>query len=392
MGKFSEANLGPLPLLRTLKINSFGTNENDQPITSPPPSFFADAINVEEFTFSSMGFQFHNHFNFPNLTTFSLWTHEVVRSKASDLFNFLKASPLLQTVGINAYTGIMLEDIPQETVVTLLNVETFELLCGSKNVYDVAAHISCPHARDVSLTCEVMDLDMPPVWEIFPTPVPWNKIVHQYTRSPVEEVTLEIRPFYDPCFLTFQTSDAGVIRLVYEVFPPVSHGGERNINSDEIIYEAFRQGFRTIQAHPLLSNVKRLHIKCRDLGLYTYQVPFSVAEIERLFEQVGPLDEFTLGSCDLDPYLTGFGELDYLGKPIVFPHIKEFTISHPTMAADEEECMGAIVKLAKSQHMKGIPFERMTVRMERLPAAMGKRLRWWVGVVDCYEEDSSTED
>ena len=181
MGKFSEANLGPLPLLRTLKINSFGTDENDQPITSPPPSFFADAINVEEFTFSSMGFQFHNHFNFLNLTTFSLWTHEVVRLKASDLFNFLKASPILWTVRINAYTGIMLEDIPQETVITLPNVETFELLCGSKNVYDVAARISCPRVRDVSLTCEVMDLDMPPVWEIFPTPVPWNKIVHQHT-------------------------------------------------------------------------------------------------------------------------------------------------------------------------------------------------------------------
>ena len=53
----------------------------------------------------------------------------------------------------------------------------------------------------------------------------------------------------------------------------------------------------------------------------------------------------------------------------------------------EEEYLDAIVDLAESQHQKGIPFERVTVRAEWLPTGMAERLREWVDVVEYYEED-----
>ena len=81
-----------------------------------------------------------------------------------------------------------------------------------------------------------------------------------------------------------------------------------------------------------------------------------------------------------------------MGEPIVFPHIRHLTISHPSMEGGKDECMDAIVDLAKSQHARGMPFERVTVRAESLPAAMEERLRQWVSVTDCREEDPPVED
>ena len=392
--KFSEINPGPLPFLRTLKISDYGADEDDQPSMMTPPQYplFTNAINVEEFAFNSRTFQFLNHFIFPNLTTFRLWTGKVDRSKAPDLFDFLQASPTLRTVRLYALNGIVLEDIPRQTIVTLPNVETFSLTSDSKNVYDVAVHISCPHARDVSLKCEASDLDVPPNWEIFPTSVPWDTIVHQYTRSPVEEITLEIRPLYDSCSLTFRSSDASTIKLIFELLPISGDMDEVDIDFGEIVYEASSQGFRTIKNHPLLPNVKCLHIKCRDLDFFGFETLLTIGEIKELFDRMGPLDKLTLSGCELYPYLAGFWRFGALSVPAVFPSIKDLTISHPTRVADEEECMNAIVEFAKSQHAKGIPFERVTVRAKRLPAAMAERLKQWVGVVDCCEEDLPKED
>ena len=79
-------------------------------------------------------------------------------------------------------------------------------------------------------------------------------------------------------------------------------------------------------------------------------------------------------------------------KPIVFSPIKELTISHPLVEADEEECMDAIVELARSQYAKRVPFERVTVRARAFPTRMEEKLRQWVNVVSCYQEDPSTVD
>ena len=74
-----------------------------------------------------------------------------------------------------------------------------------------------------------------------------------------------------------------------------------------------------------------------------------------------------------------------MDHPIVFPPIKELTISHPPVVHGEEECTAAIVELAKSQHALGLPFERVTVRARKLPAGMAGILEPWVGVADCCE-------
>jgi len=53
---------------------------------------------------------------------------------------------------------------------------------------------------------------------------------------------------------------------------------------------------------------------------------------------------------------------------------------------DEEECMAAIVELAKLQNALGVPFERVTVRARELPTGTREMLEPWVGVADCCEE------
>jgi hypothetical protein len=101
-----------------------------------------------------------------------------------------------------------------------------------------------------------------------------------------------------------------------------------------------------------------------------------MTDVGRLFKSVGTLEELTIYGCDLRSYLTPL---------VVYPPIKELTISHPWRPS-QEECMVAIVELAKSQHALGVPFKRVTVCMENLPTVMAKRLEPWVGAADCYEE------
>ena len=322
IGKFSGVNPGPLPCLRTLKISWHGTDDDDQPFTATPPSspFFSNAANVEEFIFDSTRFQLLNHFVFPNLTTFKLRTRGVARSRVPDLFDFLKASPMLRKVEIYVSIGIMLADIPREMVVILPNVETFSLTSSDENAYDVAVHISCPRARDVSLISEVIDLHIPSTgWEIFPTSVLWNTIIHHYTRSPAEEATLEMRPLCDPFSLTFQSSDASTVRFAFELILLSDNEDELDIGYGEIFSEAFSQGLGIIQTHPLLRNVKRFHIICRDSGSINFQTLLTATGIEGVFGSVGPLDTLTLSGCDLHPYLAGFGKVDVSEKQIAFP-------------------------------------------------------------------------
>ena len=387
--KFSEANPGPFPLLRTLIVTRFYTHDSLEDDTPPLSPFLAN--NVEEFFFDSAKIQFLNHFVFPNLTMFNLRTEKVSRSGASDLFGFLKASPMLRTVRICIFNGIMVEDIPGQTVIVLPNVETFSLASDDRSTYKIALRISCPRARDVSLMCQVSDVNISPSWEIFPKCVSWNTIVHQYAESPVEEVTLVIRPPYETSSLTFRSSDTSTIRLVFELSPDSDYIDEVDMDLSEVVYKAFSQGFKTIHNHPLLTGLKRFHLICGDLGMYGSQTLIPATVVKKVLECVGPLDILTINGCHLRPYLAGFGKLGYSKQRVVFPPIKQLTISHPWMETDEEKYMGAIVKLAESQYARGIPFERVTVRANILPTGMAERLRKWVGTADC-EEDSFVED
>ena len=392
--RFSEVNSGPLPFLRTLIVElTDPTNMRNQPVMPAPPPFFSNAVNLEQFSFHANRLRSLNQFVFPNLTVFSLLVRTVPGSNTSGLFHFLKVSPLLQSVQINVIDEIFLEEIDQEVPILLPHVETFVLrMYGSPNVYGTAARISCPHARYTSLTCNITDTDMWPEREVFPTPDLTNTIVHQYAKGPVEEVTLEMSSILEQCCsLTFRSPDASTVKLVFEVSAEVSASSEEDgldMTFEEIAREGFCQGIGTIRDHPQLSHVNRLHIRHRDVTLDAYHMFFMTFKVEELFESVGPLDELTINGCDLCIYFPAIPGEPYGSQRgrIAFPSIKTLTILHPSMEEYEEEYTNAVVELAELQHMKGIPFERVMVRAEALPAAMEDRLRPWVGIGDCCEE------
>ena len=386
---FSLATSGSLPLLRTLKITPGIEDEQLVMISPLSPPFFGSAVDLEEFTFDSTPFRFLNHFVFPRITTFHLMMNIVPASGASDLFEFLKASPQLQTVTIGTAYEIDPEHIPKNMVIVLPNVETFSLTSDGKNVYDVAVHISCPRARNTSLTYLTTDLNMSPGREVFSTSVALNTIIHQYSRSPVEEATLEIKSIFSPCFLTFRSSDTSTIRLVFRLLAITEYEEDLTMTFSEIACEAFFQGIKAIRSHPQASHIKCLRIIYRGAAPVLHQLVVISAEVDKLFESVGPLDKLLLDG-DLRTYLAGITESVDLWEPIVFPPVKELTISHPLME-DREGYMSRIVKLVKSQHAKGMPFERVTVQARSLPVEMEERLRPWVGIVDCCEVGEHVE-
>ena len=229
--------------------------------------------------------------------------------------------------------------------------------------------------------------------QAFCTSDSWDTIVRQYTRSPVEEVTLEIRT--TPTFaskLTFQSADTAIIELNYRIDLTDEDEHDFDNRSAWTLEDVFTQATWLIQRHPQLANVKRLNI-CHS---YHFLIPISIPNIAngagRLFKTVGPLDELTIYHCDIRPYFILFLEVPEgyvtVGVPegcitasLVFPPIKQLTISHPLHSSDEQ-CMAAIVGLAKLQHMVGIPFERVVICRESMPMGMEEGLRQWVGSVE----------
>jgi hypothetical protein len=388
--KFSEVNSGPLPLLTTIEINAITEFNLEGPDEMTPPSLplFSNAVNLKEFSLFSEGSPFLHHFCFPNLTTFEL-SAVPEDFRVSQLLNFLEASPMLQTVGMKIIAGMVLEDVPRERVIVLPNVETFSLVVNTGGPdREIATHISCPSARHTSLMHETYIGETTPL-EILPSSVSWNAVVRQCTRSPVEEVTLKIQIASDPiiaCSLAFQSSDAAVTRLGFKL---AASDEESDAEHSEYMHsEVFSQASRIIRDHPLLSNAKRLHIDHSSHFHGPARCRLIANEVGQVFKSIGSLEELTIDGCDLRSYLLPFLDLPEshdIGQQFTFPPVKELTILHP-ISASQEECMMAIVRLAKSQHALGIPFERVTVSMRRLPSAMEEGLRPWVKVVDCYED------
>ena len=374
---FSEFNSGQLPLLRTLEITSLETFD----LYGQP--------TMETFPFLDL-------FDFPNLTTFELCVHPTEDVNIPSLFNFLKTSPLLRTVGISFTTRAPLRNIPQEEVLILPNVETFSLYMRDTTVtrvFEIAARMSCPRARDISLMHDMDNDDMTVDLEIFPTPASWSAIVRQYATGPIEEAKLEINPrehVEERCSLTFWSPDTTALRLAFDVSETGAREDELAMSLEDMGWEALSQAFTTIRNHPLLFHIKRLHIEYRAAVTDEDIMIRMVGKVRELFGSLRPLDELTIHGCDLHIFLPAFldgadMELLDLALPIVFPRIKELKILHPMMEDDEMECMNAIVRLAKAQHALGIPFERVMVRMWMLPVGMARELRRWVDVVDCRE-------
>ena len=395
---FSDINSRPLPLLHTLEINvvhGFGaaTRANLSPL------LFGGAANLKQLILSSQGSSPLSLFVFPNLTTFKLRTvpaREIFC--ASELLNFLEVSPTLQAVDM-IIGHISLEDIAQRKAVVLPNVQTFSLTvedCGP--TYELIAHISCPsvtrtsliHKKGLDFSDTIQDIQ-----DMFPTAASWNTIVHQYTRSPIETATLHTKTpggHFISCTLTFRSSDTTLVMLGFEIthIDLIYAEDESEMCWEEMVSEIFSQGFGVVRDHLLLSNIKHLHILNGPPVSKAGQQRYMADEVGELFKSMGPLEGLTLHGCDLYPYLlhflTNLLDSEEMQQPITYPPIKELAILHPLININLEDCMGAIVKLARSQHALGVPFERVTVRAEGLPTEVAEVLRPWVGVADCCEE------
>ena len=375
--RFSELDSGPLPLLRTLVIDEISHKRSDARVIPRSFLLFGNAVNLQKFRLRSIGSQFLNHFVFPNLTSVDLFVTKVEGFRASQLLGFLKASPTLQVVCLNIATNILFDFTPRERAVVLPNVESLCLVVSDVEPgYNLVTHISCPVVKRTSLTYGKDVVDSTPL-NIFP-PASWNAIARQYTRSPIEEVTLVIKMSWKSilaCQLTFQSPDKTIIRLCFEVN---SKGRNRN---DEMYYGVFSQASRTIRDIPQLANVKRLHIHHTSPASKYIHVAPIISEVGRLFQSLGPLEILTLYHCDMRPYFA---------PSVVFPPIEELTILHPfyspPLSPPRENFEAAMVGLAESQHALGVPFGHVTVRMGNLPKGMAERLRPWVGAGDCYNE------
>ena len=343
-----------------------------------------------------------NHFVFSNLTTFEL-SPSIVGEDSGGLclLNFLKASPLLQTVEISPSAKIELSSIPQEIVVVLPNVKTFSLHVPNvttPQVYGFASHVSCPCAKYTSLTHDACDDEVDANLEVFPTPAVWNTIIHQYMASPIEEVTLDMKRLEDEqtsCFLTFQSSDATVVKLGFTVHETGAGEVDLSTSIADMSWQMFSQALMSTRNHPLLSHVKRLHIKQRTFIPTAYQMPWVASKFHQLICSLGPLDELTIRGCDLNTFLANFidsPELNRWRKPAAFPQTKELKIQDPSVGGNEVRCMETVVELAKSQHALGIPFECMMVCMLRLHPEVAEELGRWAAAVDCGVWREERED
>ena len=401
---FSELNSGQAPpLLHTLEITSpLETHTlSNQPnvVNLPSTPFFRGSINLEQFIFHSARLKYLSFFAFPSLTTFELSTDPTEQTSILYLLDFLKASPMLQTVKVKIGTSVGLSGITPNIIVSLPNVKTFSLHMNNNHtsmnmgnqgtcVCHILTHISCPGAKHISLGHELTNDDMTPDLEIFPNHTWWNTIIHQHARSPIEKVTLKIECSGfegTTCSLNFQSSESTILSLDFKAKDLV------DLSLAEIGWEVFSQACAAIQDHPSLPHIKQLHIECGAALLDLDQVLEVAGEVEKLFCSLGPLEKLTIHGCDLRIFVAAFLDSSWsqLADPIpssqiMFPQVKELSILHPSMKNHEQICMDAIVELAKLQHELEKPFGNLIICARILPEV--EELKKWVGTVDCYKE------
>ena len=425
--RFFKVNPGPLPLLHTLEISTDGrvglrSGLRRFDVIIPPSTLLLNNMpNLKAFSFrwASNWLPSFGCFTFPNLTSFRMLVELGKSFSASQILDFLEASPMLRTVHMEIFADISLEGVPQDRLVVLRSVDNFDFtMIDGGHIYEFIAHISCPSASSASLTATKKPNHVRSE-EIFPSLDLWNTIVHQYTRRPVEEVTFQITHTPDiMCKLAFNSSDGSVLKLCFEVSgywgedgdeddEDDDEGGDGDEDEDEdedgdedeeededdsedeygdedefesktkIYNKVFAQATRTIQDHPQVTDVKRLRT-CHNFPAVHWH---TVNKLCQLFESMGPLDELTLHCCHLPAYFDSIFK-DGVKKKVVFPPIKQLTISHG-------ECTYGmyiqIAELAKLRHGLGIPFERVIIydESERLKG-VEKRLRPWVGSVEYY--------
>ena len=170
---------------------------------------------------------------------------------------------------------------------------------------------------------------------------------------------------------------------------------------EETLPGIFSQAFRTIRRHPLLANVR--HLCIRGGNLVTGNPKLITKAVGRLLRSMGPLENLTLDNCDPRPYLDAFLDTPLFPKaiqPTSFPPVKELTIINPVQLFYHKEYATAIVRLARSQHAREVPFESVVFRMivplaffrTMVPLVAIDELAAFVNTVKLYDETPSDED
>jgi len=340
-------------------------------VTSLSRPFFSGAINLKEFRLHSEGLSFLDRFVFPNLTSFELSVTSGEWFRGSQLLDFLEASSMLQVVDVKILTTLSLEGVPQERVAVLHNVESLCLTTsGGGSGHKIPIHISCPSVKNTSLTCvsEGGFHSVSPL-AIFPASNSLNTIIRQYTRSSMEEVRLEV--ITDPDFIafsiTFRSADTTVLKFRLQV----TEGDDASMS---LSCDVFSKACRAIRDLPQLANVKHLHV----YGLEVVWVPtMHIAhDFGGLLKSLGPLEELTIFNCDLRPFFSHYPEI------VEYPSIRVLMLSDPRKTLNED-VVKRLVRLAKTQHEIGVPFEGVKVHSYIPPADLEEKLGPWVGVVNC---------
>ena len=381
-----EAIPGPVSL-HTLRIWDDGEYD---PLPLPDPllsPLLSGAVNVKKLDFFVSNPLTLSCFTFPNLTTFEFWTWvgcEVF--PISLLLNFLKASPSLQEIDITIAADLFLEDVPPDATLVLPDVTTFSLAITSDRLgYEISTRISCPSARTVKFEHgpENPGRDIPD--DIFLPSRSWTKIFRHDTTGVVQKVVLKLAVDEDTdinCLLTFSSSKGASLETHY------SHGYVSDIDDigvdlDKRHSQAFSQACSKIRDHTLLENLRYLHI--RGGNLLAGDLKLATSDVGKLLGSIGPLEEFTLESCDLRPYLDAFLDTPLFPDafhPAAFPLVGWLAIIDPMQSfCNNGMYAAAIVKLAESQHARGAPFERMAFNT-RVPFAVIQELLLFVDTVD----------
>ena len=370
--RFSEINSGLLPLLRIITIDIVeGINRNSSNASiSPPQPLFSEAVGLKMLRLHSKVPPFLGHFNFPNLLSFTLSVTSAEQFRGSQLLDFLEASPMLKEAYVKILTALSLEGIPRERVVVLRHVKNLDLTASDGGAgYKLATHILCPSVRKASFTHmgEVGPYELPPPGT-FPGSDSLNAIIRQYTRSPIEEVRLDITgpDHFIACSLVLRSADMAVINFRFQV--------DKDSHIPEFFScDVFSIALRAIW-DPLLANIKSLHIYGLDVKDGTAQdISYNFGGFLRF---LGPLEELTICHCGMRPWFLYNTDIARCSP------VRVLMLTDPWDTLTEDVAQG-VVELAKTQHELGVPLERVTIRSRVLVADMEERLRPWVRIVDC---------
>ena len=368
--RFSEINSGPLPLLRALTINFVeGNNWNSSDVlTSSSRPLFNEAVGLKELRLHSKEPLSLSHFIFPNLTSFELSVTSEEQFRGSQLLDFLEASPTLQAVRVKIVMILSLEGIPWERVVVLQHVESLCLTASESGpCYELANHISCPSVKNTSFTYlgEGGPYEDPPL-ETFPASDSLGATIRQYTRSPIEEVRLDMtgQGYFIACSLTFRSVDTTSITFCFRV---------DDETPESFSCDVFSKACIAIRDLSLLANVKYFHIYGLDLD--EEPVMQTSHDLGGVLKSLGPLEELTIRHCDMRPFFSHYPAI------VVYPPIKVLTLTDSRDTLEGDTARG-LVKLAKAQHELGVSFERVTVRSYGFLAGVEEMLGPWVGAVD----------